>query len=88
MNKITVFVVILVKKFFMLIVRLCMKNLNRKASKFKHVDRVRITKYKNKGYNEKWSKEIFVIGSLMKTNPWTSKVKDLNRKKLTGNLYE
>ena len=88
MNKITVFVVILVKKLSMLIVRLCMKNVNHKASKFKHVDRVRITKHYNKGYTEKWSKEIFAIGSLIKTNPWTYKVKDLNGEKLTGNLYE
>ena len=40
-------------------------------------DRVRITKYKkyknlfSKGYTENWSREIFIIDSLLKTNPRT-----------------
>ena len=37
-------------------------------------DRVRITKYKNifsKGYTETCSREIFIIDSVLKTNPWT-----------------
>ena len=41
-----------------------------KASKFIVDDRVRITKYKNiftKDYTEKWSKELFVIDSVLKT---------------------
>ena len=52
---------------------------NPKAPKFKVNDRVRITKYKNifsKGYSESWSKEIFIINSVLKTNPWTYKTKD------------
>ena len=56
---------------------------NPKAHKFKVNDRVRITKYKNiftKGYTENWSREIFIIDSVLKTNPWTYKIKDLNRK--------
>ena len=47
---------------------------NPKASKFKVNNRVRITKYKNifsKAYTENWSREIFVIDSVLKTNPWT-----------------
>ena len=47
---------------------------NAKAPKFKVNDRVRITKYKNifgKVYTENWSREIFVIDSVLKTNPWT-----------------
>ena len=54
---------------------------NPKAPKFKVNDRIRITKYKNvfsKGYNEKWSREIFIINSVFKTNPGTNKIKDLN----------
>ena len=42
---------------------------------------VRITNYKNifsKGYIENWSREVFIIDSVMKTNTWTYKVKDLN----------
>ena len=42
-----------------------------KARKFKVDGRVRVTKYKNilsKGYTDNWSREIFVINSVMKTN--------------------
>ena len=45
---------------------------NSKAPKFKVNDRVRITKYKNifsKCYTENWSREIFIIDSVLKTNP-------------------
>ena len=54
---------------------------NHKAPKFKVNDWVRITKYKNifiKGKTENWSREIFIIYSVLKTNPWTYKIKDLN----------
>ena len=64
---------------------------NPEAPKFKINDRVRITKYKNifsKGYTENWSSEIFIINSVLKTNPWTYKIKDLNRTKITGSFYE
>ena len=46
--------------------------MNHKAPKLKVNDRVRITKYKNifsKGYTENWSREIFIIDSVLKTNP-------------------
>ena len=46
---------------------------NPKASNFKVGDRVRIIKRMNilsKGYIENWSREIFVIDSVSKTNPW------------------
>ena len=65
--------------------------LSNKASKFKTGDRVRITKYNNifcKGYTESWSSKIFVIDSVLKTNPWTYKIKDLNREKIIGSFYE
>ena len=64
---------------------------NPKAPKFKVNDRVRITKYKNifsKGYTENWSREIFIIDSVLKTNPWTYKLKDLNGEKIIGSFYE
>ena len=54
-------------------------------------DRDRITKYKNnfsKGYTENWSREIFIIDSVLKTNPWTYKLKDLNVEKIIGSFYE
>ena len=50
-----------------------------------------ITKYKNifgKGCTENWSRVIFVIDSVLKTNPWTYKIKDLNVEKIIGSFYE
>ena len=64
---------------------------NPKASKFKVNERVRITKFNsifNKSYTENWSREIFIIDSILKTNPWTSKIKDLNGEKIIGSIYE
>ena len=64
---------------------------NLKTPKFKVSDRVRITKYKNifsKGYTENWSREMFVIDSMLKTNPWTYKIKDLNRENVIGSFYQ
>ena len=60
-----------------------------KASKFKVGDRVRITKYKNtfsKGYTKNCSKVLFVIHSLLKSNPW--KIKDLNTEKIRRSFNE
>ena len=62
-----------------------------KAPKSKVNDRVRITKYKNifsKGCSKNWSKEIFIMDSVLKTNPWTYKIKDLNGENLVGSFYE
>ena len=55
--------------------------MNLKALKFKINDSVKITKYKNifsKGYTENWSREIFIVNSVLKTNPWSCQIKDLN----------
>ena len=64
---------------------------NSKAPKFKINDRVRITKYNNifsKGYSENWSRKIFIIDSVLKTNPWTYKIKDFNGEKIIGSFYQ
>ena len=64
---------------------------NLKAPKFKVNDSVRITKHTNilsKGYTEKWPREIFIIDSVLKTNPRTYKIKDLNGIKAIGSFYE
>ena len=63
---------------------------NPKALKFKVNDRVRTTKYTNifsKDYTENWSREIFNIDSVLKTNRWTYKIKDLNGEKIIGSVY-
>ena len=47
---------------------------NPKTPKFKVGDRVRISKYNSffsKGDTENWSKEIFVIDSVLRNNTWT-----------------
>ena len=65
--------------------------MNSIAPKFKAIDRVGITKYKNifsKGYIENWSREILIIYFVLKTNPWTNKIKDLNGEKIIGSFYE
>ena len=54
-------------------------------------DRIRTIKYKNifsKDYTENWSREIFIIDSVLKTNAWTYKLKDLNGEKIIGTFYE
>ena len=71
----------------MLIILICLTKIkaNNKASKFKVDYRARITKYKsifNKGYAENWSREIFIINSLLKINPWTYKNEYFNGAKI------
>ena len=62
-----------------------------KAPKLKVNDRFRITTYRNilsKGYTKIWSRKIFIIDSVIKANPWTYKIKDLNGEKIMGSFYE
>ena len=41
-----------------------------------------------RGYmNKHFSREILIIGSALKTNPWTYKIKRLNREKNKWNLF-
>ena len=57
---------------------------------FKIGDRVRIHAYKSKftkGYMPRWTKELFVIDEIMKTNPITYKIKDVNGEPIPGSFY-
>ena len=66
-------------------------NANLKALLYNANDRVRITYYKNnfrKDYTGNWSREIFIINSVLKINPWTYEIKDLNGEKKKGSFYE
>ena len=57
------------------------KEINNKDPKFKVGDYVRISKYKNifaKGYMPNWSEEVFSIGKIKNTVPWTYVINDLN----------
>ena len=59
--------------------------------KFKFVDHVTISKYKNifaKGYTRNWSEEVFVVTKIKNTVSWTYVVSDLNGEEITGNFYE
>ena len=75
-----------------LIIQLCLKNLNLAIKLlFKVGERVWITKYKiilSKDYTKKWSKEIFVIDSVLKTDLQTYRIIDLNEEKILGSSYE
>ena len=51
-------------------------------------DRVRIKNIFSEGYTENWSREIFIIDSVLKTNPWTYKIDNLNREKIIESFYE
>ena len=42
----------------------------------------------SKDYTENFSRETFIIDSVLKTNPWTYKLKDLNGEKIIGSFYE
>ena len=63
--------------------------LNKKDPKFKAVDHVRISKYKNifaKGYTPNWSEEDFVVSKTKNTIPWTYIIIDLNGEEITGSF--
>ena len=50
-----------------------------------------ITKHKKifcKSYTENWTREIFVIDSALKINPWTYKIKYLKGEKTIVSFYE
>ena len=60
------------------------KKVNNKNPKFKIVDTVRISKYKNnfaKGYTPNWSEEVFKIKKVKNIN-------DLNSEEIVGAFYE
>ena len=69
----------------------CNENFNKKYSKFKVGDHVRISKYKNifaKGYTPNQSEEVFVVSKIKNTVPWTYAVSDLNGEEITGSFCE
>ena len=62
-----------------------------KAPQFKVSDRIRITKYNNifsRDYTQNWSRDVFIINSELKIDPWAYKIEDLNREKIIGSFYE
>ena len=62
-----------------------------KSPKFKVDDKVQINRYENilsNVYTKSCSREIFAIYSVLKTNPWTYKIKNLNGENIIGSFYE
>ena len=67
------------------------KEVNDKDPKFKVGDPVRVSKYKKvfaKGYTPNWFEEIFVIGEIKNTVPWTYVINDINGEEIIGTFYE
>ena len=59
--------------------------------KFSIGDHLRITKKKkifDKGYTQRWTKEIFTISKIQLTIPVTYKITDYNRKDIQQSFYE
>ena len=64
---------------------------NKKDSRFKVGDRVRISKFKNifaKGYTPNWSTEIFIVDKINDTVPYAYNLKDLNDEEIIGSFYD
>ena len=64
---------------------------NKKDSRFKAGDRVRISKFKNifvKGCTPNWSKEIFIVDKINDTVPYTYNIKDLNDEEIIVCFYD
>ena len=64
---------------------------NKKSSRFKVDDRVRISKFKiifAKGYTPNWSKEIFIVDKINDTVPCKYNLKDLNDEEILGSFYD
>ena len=64
---------------------------NKKDSRFKVGDRVRISKFKNifaKGYTPNWSTEIFIINKINDAVPYLYNLKDLNGEEIIGSFYD
>ena len=67
------------------------KNNNKENSKFKVVDHVTISKYKNifaKIYLSNWFEEVFVIKRVKNTVPWTYVISNLNGEEIVGTFCE
>ena len=64
---------------------------NKKRSRFKVDDRIRISKFKNifaKGYTPNWSSEIFIVDKVNDTVPYTYNLRDLNNEEILGSFYD
>ena len=73
-------VILLIKNLLMLINHLWLEKLRQI---------LKLLSYQNifsKDYTKNWSREIFIVDSVLKTNPWFYKTKDLNGEKIIGSF--
>ena len=92
-NIIILTIILWTKNILMLNILLWLKKneSNPKVPKFKVNERLRNLKHKNmfsKDCTENWSREMFIIDSVLKTNPWTDKIKNWNGEKKIASSYE
>ena len=90
MNTIILSIILLIKNLIMFIIQFWLKILSHILN-LKVNDRVRITKYNNvfiKIYTGNWWRQIFITNSVLKTNPWSYYIKDLNWEKLMWSFHE
>ena len=80
-------IISLIKNHLMLIILLWLKK-TRPILKLLNLKLPRESELLTKGYIENWSRKIFVIDSVLKTNLWTYKLKDFNGEKIIGSFYE
>ena len=67
------------------------KEVNDKDPRFKVGNHARISKYQNifaKGYTPNWSEEVFVVGKIKNTVPWTYVINDFNDEEIVGTFYK
>ena len=67
------------------------KEITNQYPKFKIVETVRISKYKDifaKGYIPNWSEEVFMIKKVKNTVTWTYVISDLKGEEIVGTFYE
>ena len=64
---------------------------HKKDPKFKICDHVKISNFENifaKGYTPNWSEEVFIVGKINNTVPWTCVISDMNGEDITGSFYK
>ena len=83
-------IIVLIKNLLMLIILLWLKKLRQilKLLSLIESELPSIRIFFSKGYTGNWSREIFILDSILETNRWTYEINNLNGKKIIGSIYE
>ena len=92
-HTIILIIIVLIKNLLMLIILLWLKNLRQilKLLSLKLIIESELPSIRiffSKGYTGNWSREIFILDSILETNRWTYEINNLNGKKIIGSIYE